>query len=41
MAGPLSLTPADIQERMLSHLAQADAAYAAGVRAAIERRLAR
>jgi catalase len=41
MAGPLSLTPADIQDRMLSHLAQADAAYAAGVRAAIERRLAR
>jgi catalase len=41
MAGPLSLTPADIQDRMLGHLAQADAAYAAGVRAAIERRLAR
>lgn len=40
MAGPLSQVASDIRERMLALLAQADPAYAAGVRAAVARRTA-
>ena len=35
LAGPLSQVPADIQQRQLGHFQAADAAYAAGVRAAL------
>ena len=41
MSGPLSQTRAEIQTRMLGHLAAADPAYAAGVKAAIAARNAR
>jgi catalase len=38
MAGPLSQVSAEIQARMFGHLDKADAAYGAGVRAAIAAR---
>lgn len=41
MAGPLSRTPIEIQQRMLAHLDKADLEYGAGVRGALLARRAR